>query len=190
LWVHASQFLFHHPRSKEMPVNPIVKPQQQEIWLSDDNEGLRHWAQKLLLNYGEVLGNLDLSKILFFRVIGNRDMKKKGCTWRLMPPYTHLIRGSSQLLTYAFEGFGEAAVEHEKTVKFANEKVNPAFVIALFDDHHSDDADRLYTLLHELYHVDPSMVKMRDHTIKDHYWMVEKMGLGSNRDLSELQSLL
>jgi hypothetical protein len=169
--------------------------QQAEIWLSDhETEGdskhqLRNWSQKLCLTYSDELGPIDLSKVVFFRVIGNRDAKKKGMTYRLMPPHNHLIRASAQLMQYAFEGFGDIT-EQMKTVNYALGKVEPSFVIAIYDDHHFSDADRLYTLLHELYHIDSSMIKMRTHTVQDHFWMLERYGLGKTQDLTEFESLL
>jgi hypothetical protein len=170
--------------------------QPAELWLSDhETEGenknqLRKWSQKLVLTYGQELGPLDLSKVLFFRVLNNRDLKKKGMTYRLAPPYNQLIKGVGQLLDYAFEGFGENTDNLKATVKHALDQADPAFVIVLFDDHHASDEDRMYTMLHELYHISPCMTKLRDHDTKDHYWMLESFGLSGKRDLTKLTDLL
>jgi hypothetical protein len=161
---------------------PPANGQPQELWLGDDNGQLRGWAQTLILEYQGQLGPLDLSKVVFFRILNGRDPRKKGVTYRLMPPYTHMHVAVQQLVQYT---------EGEDNVFLKNtEKLDPRFAIAIYDDKHKDDADRLYTVLHELYHIDPSMAKLRDHDLKEHYWLVERFGLGTGKDLAEFQKLL
>src|SRR5579872_507672 len=156
---------------------------QKEVWLSD-NGVLRTWAQRLLIGYKEMLGPVDISKVLFFRVVGNGDLKKKGYTYKLNPPNNQIVSGLHQLLPYV-DGYTGSPEFFDKLL----EKLEPGFVIVIYDDHHKSEADRLHTLLHELYHISPDMTKLRDHDVKDHGWMVMKFGLGG-QDLSEFEEML
>lgn len=173
-----------------MPQGQSAQP--AELWLSDHETNppniLRVWSERLLLDYENQLGKLDLSKIVFFRVFNGRDPKCKGKTYRLMAPYIHLIKAVPQLTTYS-----ENEEVHEMTPSwFADEKLSPNFVIAIHDDKHSNDADRMHTLLHELYHIDesdPTKPRLKDHDLKSHEWMVQRYGT-QGQDLEEFETLL
>jgi hypothetical protein len=172
---------------------PGQQGQPAELWMGDHETNppnqFRFWSQKLIIQYMNELGPLDLSKIVFFRVFNGRDPKCKGKTYRLMAPYIHLVKASIQLIVYGDVPTDPKVVEKTAEI-LAEEKMSPAFVIAIYDDKHASDADRLRTLLHELYHIDPGMLKLRDHDLKDHAWMVERYGIGNSADLTEFETML
>jgi hypothetical protein len=162
-------------------------PEPTEIWLSDPDGLLRKHATQLMLDFeNELAPPLDLSKVLFFRIIGNRDLKKKGCTWRLLPPYSKLVKGASQLLQYSSS---EAVMDEVPEIL---ETIDAKVVIGIYDDHHVSESDRLHTLLHELHHIDNTngqMDRLRDHDLKDFSWLVTRFGIGGS-DLAVFDKIL
>lgn len=167
-------------------------PEPTEVWLSDPDNLLRKQAETLCLNYENQLGVLDLTKVVFFRVLGHRDLKKKGCTWRLMPPYNKLLLGAPQLLaSTTTTSSGELIPDLHPITPDVIAAIDIRIVIAIYDDHHSGDSDRMHTLLHELYHIAPDtdMLKLRDHDVKDFSWLIQSFGLGGT-DLADFDKLL
>lgn len=132
-----------------------------EVWISDDGT-LRESAIKLVKAYSNILGPLQLEKVVFFRVVGCKQ-PWKGKTWRLTPPYNYVPFAASQVLA-------DVTLPNDFEI---------SFVIAISDSKHdlTKQSDVLYTLLHELYHIKPDMLGLKDHDIKEHYWMLKEFGL-------------
>lgn len=142
------------------------------------DEGLRDTARALVEKYSEVVGHIDLQRIVFVRVI-DLKLKKNGKNWlgkcmyikdpvTIIPRYVVYKMASMGLIDMnQISGVEDEILEHNYIIM-----LNDA---AIAEVEGGEDIEAL-VLLHELMHVPEEMEGVVQHDVQDFSWMVSKFG--------------
>lgn len=142
------------------------------------DEGLRDTARALVEKYSEVVGHIDLQRIVFVRVI-DLKLKKNGKNWlgkcmylkdpvTIIPRYVVFKMASMGLIDMnQISGIEDEILEFDYIIM-----LNDA-AIAEVDG--NDDIEAL-VLLHELMHIPDEMEGVTQHDVQDFSYLVAKFG--------------
>jgi hypothetical protein len=132
-------------------------------WVIDDGS-LRIKAEKLIQKYPAKLQHVDLSKIMFCRLVGGK-VSWSGKCWSVQPPWN--------LLTMASASFGVVlSPEEQYDIKYII-ALNDVLVRGIF----TSPLKEVAVLLHELLHVRVDMEGCERHDIEDFAWMLHEFGI-------------
>ena len=133
-----------------------------ETWIIDDGE-LRMKAEKLVEKYEQRIGFVDLSKVMFCRLVGSK-VSWAGKCWSVKPPWN--------LLTMASSIFGGKLDIEPFDIRYII-ALNDTLIRGIFIAPEKEWA----VILHELLHIRSDMEGCQPHDIEDFSWMLKEFGV-------------
>lgn len=142
------------------------------------DEELRDTARVLVEEYSEVVGHVDLQRVVFVRLIGKK-LSKTGRNWlgkcmNVKPPTTILPR-------YVVMKLASMGLMDINQISGIEEEILDLDYIIMINDeavqsvNDAVDVEKL-TILHELMHIPQDMEGVTKHDVEDFYYLVDKFG--------------